>query len=61
MLYEVITIRILVETPAEAADEIHHGVEQADRLPHGRQHADRVERAAEEGQRHDDENRHNLV
>ena len=49
-----------VETPAEAADQVDHRVEQGDRLPERRQHIDRVEAAAEEDQRRDDEERHEL-
>jgi hypothetical protein len=49
-----------VETPAEAADQIDHGIEQCDRLPEGRQHIDGVETAAEKGQRRDDQERHEL-
>src|SRR5210317_689597 len=53
-----VDVRVLVEAPAESAHEIDDGIEQADRLPDRRQHADRVERAAEEGERHDHEYRH---
>src|SRR5215468_8793723 len=41
-------VRDAKETPAEGADEVHHGVEQRDPLPERRQHADRIERSAEE-------------
>src|SRR5215469_10377845 len=43
-------VRNAKETPAEAADEVHHRIEQRDPLPERRQHADRVERPAEEGE-----------
>src|SRR5438477_11376008 len=49
-----------VEAPAEAADEVDDGVEQGNRLPEWRQHVDRIEAAAEECQRGDDEQRHEL-
>src|SRR5256885_14953140 len=53
-------VRHAVETPAEAADQVLHRIEQGNPLPYRRQHADRVERAAEEGERRDDHERHNL-
>src|ERR1043165_9511125 len=48
------------EAPAEAADQIHDRIEQRDGLPAGWQHVNRIERAAEEGERRDDQQRHHL-
>ncbi len=53
-------VRETVEAPSECADEIDDRVEQRDRLPDARQHVDRIERAAEEGQRSDDQHRDHL-
>src|SRR5258708_27409537 len=50
----------LEEAPAEAADQVDHRIEQGDGLPGRRQHADRIEAAAQERQRRDDEQRHDL-
>ena len=49
-----------VERPAQPADQVHHRVEQRHGLPRFGQHADAVERAAEEGQRRDHQQRHDL-
>src|SRR6185312_10779531 len=49
-----------IEAPAEAADQVHHGVEQGDLLPERGEHVDRVETAAEEGQRRHDQQGHEL-
>jgi len=49
-----------VETPAKAADQIHHWIEQGDLLPQWRQHSDRIERAAQECERGDDQHRNHL-
>ena len=48
------------EAPAEAADQVDHRVEQRDLLPRRRQHVDRIEAAAQEGQRRDDHQWHDL-
>src|SRR5262249_2755587 len=53
-------VRNAEEAPAKAADEINHGIEQRHLLPERRQHMNRVERAAEEGERRDDQQRHDL-
>src|SRR5690606_41911063 len=53
-------VRVLVEAPAEAADEVDHGIEQRHRLPERRQHVDRVEAAAEERERSHDQHGHEL-
>src|SRR5271154_2940098 len=52
-------VALAEEAPAEAADEIDHGIEQADGAPEWRQHVYRIESPAEEGQRRDDERRNN--
>lgn len=39
-------IGLAVEGPAQAADQVNHGVEQRHLLPNGRQHVDAVEGAA---------------
>src|ERR1700761_1832347 len=49
-----------VEAPAEAADEIHDGIEQRHLLPKRRQHVDGIEAAAQEGERGDHHQRNNL-
>ena len=48
------------ERPAEPRDQVDHRVEQRHRLPERRQHGDRVERPAEEHERRDDQQRHQL-
>src|SRR5215211_3269417 len=50
----------LEEAPAEAADEVDDRIGERDFLPEGRQHADRIEGAAKEGERRQDEERHEL-
>jgi hypothetical protein len=49
-----------VEAPAEAADQIDRRVEQRDGLPDRRQHVDGIEGAAEEGERRDHQQGHQL-
>src|SRR5688572_13863539 len=53
-------VRRPVETPAEAADQVHHRIEQAERAPERRQHVDRVEGAAQERERRDDQHGNEL-
>ena len=53
-------VRGPVEAPAEAADQVDHRVEQAEGAPGIGQHVDRIERAAEEGERGDDQHRDEL-
>src|SRR6478672_11327002 len=48
------------ETPAEAADQIDHRIEQRHLLPKWREHVDGIEGTTEEGERRDDEQRHDL-
>src|SRR6478672_11738946 len=48
------------ETPAEAADQIDHRIEQRHLLPKWREHVDGIEGTTEEGERGDDEQRHDL-
>src|ERR1700730_14221048 len=50
----------LVKAPAEAGDQIDHGIEQRDGAPARRQHVDRIEAAAEEGQRRHHQHRDHL-
>src|SRR5882762_1252769 len=49
-----------VKAPAEAADQVHDGIEQAEGAPGRRQHVDRIEGAAEEGERGDDQHGNEL-
>src|SRR4051812_22084725 len=58
--YADVHVGDLVEAPAEATHEIHHGVEERHGLPRRRQDVDRVESAAEEGERCYEEERHEL-
>src|SRR6476659_1622833 len=48
------------ETPAEAADQIDHRIEQRHLLPKWREHVYGIEGTTEEGERGDDEQRHDL-
>src|SRR5258706_1167970 len=49
-----------VKAPAEAADQVHDGIEQAEGAPGRRQHVDRIKGAAEEGERGDDQHGNEL-
>ena len=60
MLITDIDVGQTEKAPAEAADQIEHRIEQRDRAPERRQYAGRIERAAEERQRRDNEQRHDL-
>src|SRR5690606_16831755 len=53
-------VRHVIEAPAEAVDQVHHGVEERDLLPQLRKHADRVEAAAQESKRRDDHDGNDL-
>src|SRR6202043_2541772 len=44
-----------IEAPAEAADQVKHGIEQTDHSPDRRQDRDRIEAAAQKRQRRDHE------
>src|SRR5262249_6907613 len=50
----------LEEAPAEAADEINNWIAQGEGLPGRGQDIDRIKRAAQKGQRRDDQKRHDL-
>lgn len=53
-------IAMLVKTPAEATDQVYHGIKQRYVIPEGWQHVDGIETAAEEGKRRDNEQRDEL-
>ena len=60
MLCNNADITRVIKGPAKAADQIDDRVEQAHRLPDRRQHTDRIERSAQERQRCDHQQWHDL-
>src|ERR1700722_20983535 len=53
-------ISIAIEAPAEAADQVHDGIEQTESAPGRRQHVDGVEGPSEECERSDDQHGNEL-